>query len=89
MKNSQLNQRLLIALLLSTSVAHAEDYPAANFQPKVIYSTEAVATTSTASTSTPCEPKATKSSQVEQTQFDAKYPAASFQPKVIYSNQGS
>jgi hypothetical protein len=89
MKNSQLNQRLLIALLLTASVAHAEDYPAANFQPKVIYSNEAATATTTASNSNPCEPKATNSSQVEQTQFDAKYPAASFQPKVIYSNQGS
>ncbi len=76
----RLSQGIFIALLLASSAAGAEQYPAANFQPKVIYSSEAVATESAPAASSPCAPKA------EQSAFDPKYPAASFQPKVIYSN---
>ena len=76
MNNTQLNG-ILIALLLSASAANAQDYPAANFQPKVIYSSEAVVNQAS---STPCAPKA------EQIEVDTRYPAASFQPKVIYSD---
>jgi hypothetical protein len=88
MKNSQLNQGLLIACLLTSSVAFAQEYPASNFQPKVIYSSEAVTQSSaTASNASPdCIPKAGHTAQAEQTPFDARYPAASFQPKIVFSN---
>jgi hypothetical protein len=88
MKISQLNQGLLIAGLLSSSVAFAEEYPASNFQPKVIYSSDAVTKSlpATSTASSPCEPKAGHTAQAEQTPFDARYPASSFQPKVVFSN---
>ena len=65
---------LLIASIISTpltAVANSDDsqYPAANFQPKVIFADESAQSTSNS---------ATKSS------FDADYPAANFQPKVLY-----
>jgi len=70
-------QTVFVCSLLVAPALHAQDYPAANFQPKVIYSAvEAVSQSSSA----PCTPKA------EQTQLDPKYPAASFQPKIIYSS---
>ena len=79
MKNRQINQGLFITFLLSASTVSAQEYPAANFQPKVIYSSEAAAPVEN-SASDPCRPKA------EQTAIDPKYPAASFQPKVIFSD---
>ncbi|MCF7971131.1 MAG: hypothetical protein K9L22_08210 [Methylococcaceae bacterium] len=62
-----------ITLIPSISSANSDDskYPAANFQPKVIYMNE----------------EATKSSTKfigEKSAFDPKYPAANFEPKVIY-----
>jgi hypothetical protein len=62
-----------ITLIPSISMANRDDakYPAANFQPKVIYlDKEAV--------------KASKQPFGTKAAYDPKYPAASFQPKVIY-----
>lgn len=77
LKPIQLTHSILVALILVSSAAVAENYPAANFQPKVIYSSEEVVK---AQPSTPCPPN------TQQAEVDSKYPAASFQPKVIYSN---
>lgn len=83
MKNRLLNLTILLVGLFAPLIGFAGDFPASNFQPKVIFiSEEAVSQSSaqvTASTS-PCE------SKTEQTVFDPKYPAASFQPKVIFSS---
>ncbi|MDD4915577.1 MAG: hypothetical protein PHW13_11155 [Methylococcales bacterium] len=73
-----------MASLLTASVAYAEDYPASNFQPKVIYSSEPAVSQAAASAS-PCEPKATG----EAVEVDGRYPAANFQPKVIYSSEAA
>lgn len=81
MKKTQLTLGVVTALLLTVSAANAQDYPAAYFQPKVIYSSEAAAPA--LATTTPCPQKAV------QTEVDSKYPAANFQPKVIYSSQDS
>ena len=64
---------LLIAGIISTPVtaianSDASQYPATNFQPKVIFADESAKSTST----------------VAQSAFDADYPAASFQPKVLH-----
>jgi hypothetical protein len=66
---------LLIAGIISTplaAIANSSDseYPAANFQPKVIFADESA--------------KATGNSSAKQSAFDPDYPAASFQPKVLY-----
>ncbi len=57
--------------LLSNTAMATSDYPAADFQPKVVYIDEDAVG------------KADSSSQ-KQTAYDSEYPAASFQPKVVY-----
>lgn len=84
MKNRQLNQGLFLALLLTASVASAQDYPAADFQPKVVYRDASIADATPAASpvanaAAPCV------SKEEKTETDAKYPAANFQPKVLFS----
>ncbi|TRW98055.1 hypothetical protein [Candidatus Methylobacter oryzae] len=57
-------------------------YPAANFQPKVIYIDKDLVKSSPASSdSTRCPPQKAEEKVAE---FDPKYPAANFAPKVIY-----
>ena len=68
----------IIGLLLAgaiamplTAFANSDDsqYPATNFQPKVIFADDSAKSTGSSSS---------------QSAFDANYPAASFQPKVLY-----
>ena len=75
MKIQNLSSGLIAALVLSSPIVGAEDYPAANFQPTVIYSD--VPEDSAASAST---------SKGEKSQPDSNYPAANFQPTTIYSD---
>ena len=66
----------LLGLSLSTPI-NAENYPAAYFQPKILYSAE-----NNDSPETQAKP-----SKIEDAgDFDPRYPAAHFQPKVIYIN---
>jgi len=51
--------------------AGSDDYPAANFQPKVIFLDESL------------KASATSSSSSTSPQYDSRYPAAYFQPKII------
>lgn len=62
-----------ITLFPSISTANSDDkkYPAANFQPKVIYIDKEAAKTAVDFVG-------------EKAKFDPKYPAATFTPKVIY-----
>jgi len=76
-----------MALLLAASAVNAQDYPAANFQPKVLYQDPSIAASApvaAGSTSAPCDSKVEKATV--QAEIDPKYPAANFQPKVIFSN---
>ncbi|MGR9088574.1 MAG: hypothetical protein ACU841_16105 [Gammaproteobacteria bacterium] len=67
---------------LSAMATSDSKYPAADFQPKVVYIDEqAAASTSPAGDSNKCPGQQAK---VKQTEFDPKYPAASFEPKVVY-----
>ncbi|HEY8037401.1 MAG TPA: hypothetical protein VIF37_17620 [Methylobacter sp.] len=69
----------VIALTTFTASAESGDqYPAANFQPKVIYIDK-----DSVQTSTKCTCPAQKPAEKE-VEFDPKYPAANFVPKVIY-----
>jgi hypothetical protein len=71
----------VIALTTFTASAGSDaQYPAANFQPKVIYIDKDSVQTST---STKCACPVQKPAEKE-VEFDPKYPAANFVPKVIY-----
>lgn len=63
---------------LTVSAESDAKYPAANFQPKVVYiDKDAVKATS--------KPSCKKSkAEADKSEFDPKYPAAHFNPKVIY-----
>ncbi|GEM_PF-335597 len=67
----------VIALASFTASAGSDaQYPAANFQPKVVYiDKEAVKSSPKCPDQKPAE---------KATEFDPKYPAANFTPKVIY-----
>lgn len=70
----------ILAIMLSPSIASAQadsEYPAANFEPKVVFIDEAAANSTKAS--------AQSSSQgSQQAEVDPKHPAAFFQPKIIF-----
>ena len=67
---------LLTGFVSSAALASAQ-YPAAYFQPKVIYIAEGIAGNAPAAAPV-------KAVAVEKTPFDPRYPAAYFEPKVIY-----
>ena len=79
---------------LLASAAADSKYPAANFEPTVIYIDKAVVENLAASEFDPKYPAANFEPKVvyidkdlveqSEEQFDAKYPAAYFKPKVIY-----
>jgi len=75
-KIQNLTSGLIAALVLASPIVGAEDYPAANFKPTVIYS-DVSEDSKAASTST---------SKAETSQPDSNYPAANFQPTVVYSD---
>jgi len=84
-KKNNLLQSAIVALLVASPFAvNAGQYPAADFEPKVLYqdesvkSTPAAAAKSVAVTAAP----AVASPAVQ----DAKYPAADFEPKVLFSD---
>ncbi len=83
MKISQLTNGLLVSLLLSASVVEAGDsqYPATDFQPKVVYQdTDYKHKGSAASSSS-------KGAKGEVSVADSNYPAANFQPEVLYEDK--
>ena len=88
MKKNNLTRGAFALLLLASTAAGADQqYPAADFQPEVLYQdsdyiakNSPSATTAKAAASTP---KAT-SSAAASNEVDSKYPAANFQPEVLY-----
>ncbi|WP_232056805.1 MULTISPECIES: hypothetical protein [Methylomonas] len=89
MMKTILNQGLFAGLLLVTVAANAQDYPAADFQPKVVYQDESIVKQAAAESApvaaAPCASQAAASGGVV-AEVDPKYPAANFQPKVLYSD---
>lgn len=78
MNTNQLTKIAMLITLLSSPLAFAgADYPAADFQPKVLYSADGA---STAAAPAPA------AKAVETTESDASYPATNFQPKVLFSD---
>lgn len=89
MKKTQLNQGMLVGLLLAASTVNAQDYPAADFQPKVLFRDESVVVESAATVNSggaaPCVSQSDTAKQAAVAEVDPKYPASSFQPKVLFS----
>ena len=86
-KNNLTKGAFALLLLASTAAVADQQYPAADFQPEVLYQdsdyiakNSPSSATSKASASTP---KAT-SSATTSNDVDSKYPAANFQPEVVY-----
>ncbi len=84
---------LTVAVMAVTSFAVLADskYPAADFEPQVIYLDKNLAAQSSAPASNAQAPVACPTNTVASAapkaaadEFDPKYPAANFQPKVIY-----
>ncbi|MEQ1635179.1 MAG: hypothetical protein ABL903_00715, partial [Methylococcales bacterium] len=77
-----LTPSVFAVLLLGSGLAMAEaDYPAADFQPKVLFhDTDSKSSQSSVAT----EPKAAASETA-----DSNYPAADFQPKVVFQDENA
>jgi hypothetical protein len=73
------NGAFAVLLLASSMVGAETQYPASDFQPKVVYQDPDYKSTQS-STSTASSAPATSSVT------DSKYPAANFQPKVVYND---
>jgi hypothetical protein len=82
-KINELTKGVMAALLLTSSLAMAEDYPAADYQPKVLYTNPDY--NAAASSSSAAKPAA-KAKEVEVVEQDANYPAANYQPKVLFTD---
>jgi len=67
----------------SAFAATDSQYPASDFQPKVVF-IDKEAAQSTAASSGDTSKCPGQQVQAKQTEFDPKFPAASFQPKVVY-----
>jgi hypothetical protein len=77
-KKNNLTLGVCAALLLSSTLAVAEsDYPAADFQPKVLFQDSDYKST---------QSDTVKSSSASES-ADPNYPAANFQPKVVYQDE--
>lgn len=81
---NNLTKGLFTALLLVSSVVSADEkYPAADFQPSVVYQSDAVKNGSSTQTAVKAAAPVTAQASHE---VDSKYPAADFQPKVLYTD---
>ena len=87
-KNNLTKCAFAILLLASTSAGADQQYPAADFQPEVLYQdSDYIAknspATTTAKATAPTTPKASSNAAASK-EVDSKYPAADFQPEVLY-----
>lgn len=93
MNKSEVFKGLLVGLAFVAPSVQAQDYPAADFQPKVLFQDESVKTSKSVggSSNAPCVSQsasqpANATVVDQQASFDPAYPAANFQPKVIFSD---
>lgn len=78
MKIINITNGAFAVLLLASSMVGAEtQYPASDFQPKVVYQDPDYKPAPSSTQKTAAEPSSSA---------DSKYPAANFQPKVVYSD---
>ena len=85
MKKNNLTTSAFAVLLLASTVASADQkYPAADFQPEVLYQdSDYIAKTAPSATAAKPASKVTSNGSAGN-EVDSKYPAANFQPEVLY-----
>jgi hypothetical protein len=82
-KKNNLLQGAIVALLVASPLAaFAGQYPAADFEPKILYQDESIKSSATSVKASPAAAPATVASKID----DSKYPAANFEPKVLFSD---
>ncbi|MCF6203973.1 MAG: hypothetical protein L3J59_09955 [Methylococcaceae bacterium] len=87
MNISKLTNGLLVSLLLTASVAGADDdYPATDFQPKVVFQ-DSDYKHSGSSSDDSSSSKAKSADTGEVSVADSNYPAANFEPEVLYKDE--
>jgi len=84
-QKNNLMKGLFAALLLASNVVDADEkYPAADFEPAIVFQdTDYIAKNKSTAESAPT--KSTQDSSASN-EVDSRYPAANFQPKVVYSD---
>ncbi|MGJ0428306.1 hypothetical protein [Methylobacter sp.] len=75
---------LALSPLTSSAAGDDEQYPAANFQPKVVYIDKEAVKLEKEAAKKECDEKPSAKPERKKAEFDPKYPAANFQPKVIF-----
>ena len=87
MKKNNFKNSFFIALCLSSSVVGADQkYPAADFQPSVVYQDADYIAKS--GQSSPSNHKPASGTPAKSAEVDPKYPAANFEPKVVFNDPG-
>jgi len=83
-KRNELTKGVMAALMLTSSLAMAgSDYPAADYQPKVLYTNPEYNDSKSAPVAAPAPAAKPAAKEVE---ADPAFPATNFQPKVLYSD---
>jgi len=89
-KNNLTRGAVALLLLASTAAGADQQYPAADFQPEVLYQDSDYIAKNSPSASTAKVPASTPKPAVSSAEAgnegDSKYPAANFQPEVLYSD---
>lgn len=80
MKLNNLRKSMLALLLISSPLVGAEEYPAADYQPKVLYQ-------DTEYKPQPNQAPVSKNAESVTDQNSTEYPATNFQPKVLYKDE--
>jgi hypothetical protein len=86
-KNNLLQGAIVALLVVSPFAVNAGQYPAADFEPKVLYQDESVKSAPASTPVAKAAPVAVATpAPVASSADDSKYPAANFEPKVLFKD---
>ncbi len=87
-KNNLLQGAIVALLVVSPFAANAGQYPAADFEPKVLYQDESVKSTPAPAAKVAAAPEksAAPVAATPASVVDSKYPAADFEPKILFKD---
>lgn len=88
MKKNNLTKCVFSALLLASAIVSADEkYPAADFQPEVVFQDKEYISNNAHATKAPVSKASTPADKsAGNSEVDAKYPAADFKPQVVYTD---